>query len=91
MDEAPVAFDQSQTQKFALEERGQSSKRDSDFSSNSDLSDLSDNEDGPEKGQAPGGPPHPAKDGSMLQKTKVQGAAKGRPRNKPFKGTFCLL
>ncbi|KAM9850042.1 lysine-specific demethylase 3B isoform 2-T2 [Aulostomus maculatus] len=85
LDEVPVSFDQGQTQKYSLEERGQSSKRDSDFSSNSDLSDLSDNEEGPEKGHAPGGPPHPTKDGAMLQKAKVQGAAKGRPRNKPFK------
>ena len=82
----PVSFDQSQSQKFSLEERGQSSKRDSDSSSNSDLSDLSENEEGPEKGQIPGGPPHSAKDGAMLQKTKVQGASKSRPRNKPFKG-----
>uniref|UniRef100_A0A671V928 Lysine-specific demethylase n=1 Tax=Sparus aurata TaxID=8175 RepID=A0A671V928_SPAAU len=85
MEEAPVSFEQNQSQKFTLEERGQSSKRDSDSSSNSDLSDLSDNEDGPDKGQVPGGPPQPPKDGAMLQKSKVQGAAKSRPRNKPFK------
>uniref|UniRef100_A0A3B5AAQ3 Lysine-specific demethylase n=1 Tax=Stegastes partitus TaxID=144197 RepID=A0A3B5AAQ3_9TELE len=85
MEEVPLSFDQSQSQKFNLEERGQSSKRDSDSSSNSDLSDLSENEDGLEKGQIPGGPPHPSKDGAILQKTKVQGAAKSRPRNKPFK------
>lgn len=85
MEEVPGSFDQSQSQKFTLEERGQLSKRDSDSSSNSDLSDLSENEEGPEKGQIPGGPLHPAKDGAMLQKTKAQGAAKGRPRNKPFK------
>ncbi len=91
MDEVPGSFDQSQSQKFTLEERGQSSKRDSDSSSNSDLSDLSENEEGPEKGQVPGGPPLPTKDGAMLQKTKVQGAAKGRPRNKPFKGESCPL
>uniref|UniRef100_A0A8C9Y186 Lysine-specific demethylase n=1 Tax=Sander lucioperca TaxID=283035 RepID=A0A8C9Y186_SANLU len=91
MEEVPVSFDQSQSQKFTLEERGQSSKRDSDSSSNSDLSDLSENEEGPEKGQIPGGTPHPAKDGAMLQKTKVQVAAKGRPRNKPFKGKSCPL
>uniref|UniRef100_A0A7N8X564 Lysine-specific demethylase n=1 Tax=Mastacembelus armatus TaxID=205130 RepID=A0A7N8X564_9TELE len=80
MEDVPVSFDQTQSQKFNLEERGQSSKRDSESSSNSDLSDLSENEEGPEKGQAP-----PTKDGAVLQKTKVQGAAKGRPRNKPFK------
>lgn len=91
MEEAPVSFDQSQSQKFSLEERGQTSKRDSDSSSNSDLSDLSENEDGPEKGQIPGGPPLPAKDVAMLQKAKVQGAAKSRPRNKPFKGKSCPL
>ncbi|XP_031713699.1 lysine-specific demethylase 3B isoform X3 [Anarrhichthys ocellatus] len=85
MEEVPVSFDQSQSQKFSLEERGQSSKRDSDSSSNSDLSDLSENEEGPEKGQIPGGPLHPATDVAMLQKTKIQGAAKSRPRNKPFK------
>ncbi|XP_056295394.1 lysine-specific demethylase 3B isoform X1 [Pseudoliparis swirei] len=85
MEEVPVSFDQSQSQKFTLEERGQSSKRDSDSSSNSDLSDLSDNEEGPEKGPIPGGPLHRAKDGALLQKAKIQVAAKGRPRNKPFK------
>ncbi|KAM6952589.1 lysine-specific demethylase 3B isoform 1-T1 [Lycodopsis pacificus] len=85
MEEVPVSFDQSQSQKFSLEERGQSSKRDSDSSSNSDLSDLSENEECPVKGQIPGGPLHPAKDVAMLQKTKIQGAAKSRPRNKPFK------
>lgn len=90
-EELPVSFDQSQSQKFSLEERGQSSKRDSDSSSNSDISDLSENEEGPEKGQIPGGPPHPAKDAAMLQKSKVQGAAKSRPRNKPFKGKSCPL
>ncbi|XP_061581110.1 lysine-specific demethylase 3B isoform X2 [Cololabis saira] len=84
MEEVPVSFDQSQSQKFSLEERGQSSKRDSDSSSNSDLSDLSENEEGPEKGQEPGGPPG-GKAGALLQKTKAQGAVKGRPRNKPFK------
>ncbi|KAF7662493.1 hypothetical protein LDENG_00234440 [Lucifuga dentata] len=85
MEEVPVSFDQSQAQKFTLEERGHSSKRDSDSSSNSDLSDLSDNEEGLEKGQTPGGPPQSSKDVAMLQKAKVSGAAKGRPRNKPFK------
>lgn len=89
-DEVPVSFDQSPSQKFTLEERSQSSKRDSESSSNSDLSDLSDNEEGPEK--VPQGPPHTNKDGAALQKMKIQGAAKSRPRNKPFKGkTFCLL
>nr|XP_040029144.1 lysine-specific demethylase 3B isoform X1 [Gasterosteus aculeatus aculeatus] len=91
VEEAPVSFDQSLSQKFSLEERGQLSKRDSDSSSNSDLSDLSENEEVPEKGQVPGGPLHPAKDGAMLQKTKIQGAAKSRPRNKPFKVSQSVL
>ncbi|XP_029020526.1 lysine-specific demethylase 3B isoform X2 [Betta splendens] len=82
-EEVPVSFDQSQSQKFALENRSQSSKRDSESSSNSDLSDLSDNDDGPDKD--PEGPTGSATDGTALQKTKVQGAAKSRPRNKPFK------
>uniref|UniRef100_A0A672HU05 Lysine-specific demethylase n=1 Tax=Salarias fasciatus TaxID=181472 RepID=A0A672HU05_SALFA len=84
-EEESVSFDQSQSQKFNLEERGQSSKHDSDSSSNSDLSDLSDNEEGLEKGEIPGGPPHSSKDAAILQKNKIQGAAKSRPRNKPFK------
>ncbi|CAN9514912.1 unnamed protein product [Ophioblennius macclurei] len=84
-EEDSVSFDQNQSQKFNLEERGQSSKHDSDSSSNSDLSDLSDNEEGLEKGQIPGGPPHSSKDAAILQKNKIQGAAKSRPRNKPFK------
>lgn len=83
MEKDSLSFDPTQPQKFTLEERSQASKHDSDSSSNSDLSDLSENEDGLEKGQVPGGP-HPPKDGAMLQK-KGHGA-KGRPRNKPFKG-----
>ncbi|XP_063046088.1 lysine-specific demethylase 3B isoform X2 [Engraulis encrasicolus] len=71
-------------QKFALEERGQSSKRDSDSSTNSDLSDLSETEDTP--GQAPkqGGAQGPTEENALL-KNKAQVAAKSRPRNKPFK------
>lgn len=84
MEDVPAVFDPNQ--KFSLEERGQSSKRDSDSSSNSDISDLSENEDGLERGDVPGGLGHPGKDGSILQKSKIQGAAKSRPRNKPFKG-----
>uniref|UniRef100_A0A8C7ZSB6 Lysine-specific demethylase n=1 Tax=Oryzias sinensis TaxID=183150 RepID=A0A8C7ZSB6_9TELE len=83
MEDMPTAFDPSQ--KFSLEERGQSSKHDSDSSSNSDISDLSENEDGLERGDVPGGLAHSAKDGTILQKGKIQGAAKSRPRNKPFK------
>uniref|UniRef100_H2RPL4 Lysine-specific demethylase n=1 Tax=Takifugu rubripes TaxID=31033 RepID=H2RPL4_TAKRU len=85
MEEVPASFEQNQSQKFTLEERGQSSKRDSDSSSNSDLSDLSENEDGPEKGQISGGPQHSSKEGAIGNKSKVQGGVKGRPRNKPFK------
>ncbi|XP_077465708.1 lysine-specific demethylase 3B isoform X1 [Stigmatopora argus] len=79
------SFDHSLTQKFALEERAQSTKRDSDLSSNSDLSDLSENEEAPDKGQAHGESSQSGKDGAMMQKAKIQGAAKGRPRTKPFK------
>lgn len=88
MEEGSASFDQNQSQKFALEERGQSSKRDSDSSSNSDLSDLSENEDGPEKDAISEGPEHSSKEGAIGQKSKVQGGVKGRPRNKPFKGKF---
>ncbi|XP_037117377.1 lysine-specific demethylase 3B [Syngnathus acus] len=85
IDQLPVSFDPNLTQKFAMEERAQSTKRDSDLSSNSDLSDLSENEEGPDKGQAHGESSQSGKDGAMLQKTKIQGASKSRPRNKPFK------
>ncbi|XP_021416531.2 lysine-specific demethylase 3B isoform X2 [Oncorhynchus mykiss] len=85
-EDAPMPFDQVQAQKFALEERGQISKRDSDSSDNSDLSDLSETEEGLERGQVPGGLPGPVKEGAMLlQKGKGPGVAKSRPRNKPFK------
>uniref|UniRef100_A0A6Q2YLE2 Lysine-specific demethylase n=1 Tax=Esox lucius TaxID=8010 RepID=A0A6Q2YLE2_ESOLU len=85
-EDAPMPFEQGQAQKFALEERGQASKRDSDSSANSDLSDLSETEEGLERGHAPGSLPGPVKEGAMLlQKTKGPGAAKSRPRNKPFK------
>ncbi|KAJ8015272.1 hypothetical protein DPEC_G00024400 [Dallia pectoralis] len=85
-EDAPMPFEQGQAQKFALEERGQASKRDSDSSDNSDLSDLSETEEGLERGHAPGSLPGPLKEGAMLlQKTKGPGVAKSRPRNKPFK------
>lgn len=86
MKETALLFDQSQPQKFSLEDRSQSSKRDSDSSTNSDLSDLSENEEGLEKDQIPPGLSLPAKDGSIQQKSKVQVAPKSRPRNKSFKG-----
>uniref|UniRef100_A0A8C7JV47 Lysine-specific demethylase n=1 Tax=Oncorhynchus kisutch TaxID=8019 RepID=A0A8C7JV47_ONCKI len=83
---APMPFDQGQAQNFALEERCQASKRDSDSSDNSDLSDLSETEEGLERGHAPGGLVGPVKEGAMLlQKGKGPGVAKSRPRNKPFK------
>ncbi|MCI4379695.1 hypothetical protein PGIGA_G00231290 [Pangasianodon gigas] len=79
---APMLFDQA-SQKFSLDDRGQSSKRDSDSSTNSDLSDLSEAEDATEQTQKTG--MHSAStDGSDVQKTKAQGA-KSRPRSKPFK------
>ncbi|KAK7922840.1 hypothetical protein WMY93_009742 [Mugilogobius chulae] len=74
----PVSFDQSQPQKF--EERGQSSKRDSESSDNSDLSDLSENEEGPEKGPGPDQPPP-----SDIAQQKIKTAPKSRPRNKSIK------
>ncbi|XP_072295153.1 lysine-specific demethylase 3B isoform X2 [Eucyclogobius newberryi] len=78
MADEPVSFDHSQPQKF--EERGQSSKRDSESSDNSDLSDLSENEEGPEKGQGPDQPPE-----SSTAQQKGKAAPKSRPRNKSIK------
>ncbi|XP_041930091.1 lysine-specific demethylase 3B isoform X1 [Alosa sapidissima] len=84
-DATALPFEQSAQQKFTLEERGQSSKRDSDSSTNSDLSDLSETEEAP--GQTPKqGPQGPTDESALLmQKNKSQVAVKGRPRNKPFK------
>ncbi|KAA0709157.1 Lysine-specific demethylase 3B [Triplophysa tibetana] len=65
--------------KFGLEERGQSTKRDSESSSNSDLSDLSEAEDNSAQSQKTG--VHLAAEG----KSKTQPAAKSRPRSKPIK------
>lgn len=79
---APILFDQA-SQKFSLDERGQSSKRDSDSSTNSDLSDLSEAEDGADQTQKPLG----STDNSEVHKTKAQ-AAKNRPRSKPIKGSI---
>lgn len=79
---APIPFDQA-SQKFSLDERGQSSKRDSDSSSNSDLSDLSEAEDGNEQGENPG---MHSGSGFDVQKIKAQ-APKNRPRSKSFKGS----
>ncbi|XP_061091789.1 lysine-specific demethylase 3B isoform X2 [Conger conger] len=64
-------------QKFSLDERGVSAKRDSDSSSNnSDLSDLSEAED----------PLDPIPSRSAAQdKGKGKGVGKSRPRSKPFK------
>lgn len=84
MADGPVSFDHSQSQKFSLEERSQSSKRDSESSDNSDLSDLSENEEAPERGQVPEEQKE-SSDAAMLQKNKAQAVAKSRPRNKSFK------
>lgn len=84
---APMLFDQT-SQKFSLDDRGQSSKRDSDSSSNSDLSDLSEAEDSSEQSQKPG--MHSSPDGSDVQKAIAQ-AAKNRPRSKPFKSRHFYL
>ncbi|KAG5853437.1 hypothetical protein ANANG_G00073400 [Anguilla anguilla] len=67
-------------QKFALEDRGASSKRDSDSSSNSDLSDLSEAEE-PLDGEPDPLPLRSAAD----DKGKGKGVGKSRPRSKPFK------
>ncbi|XDV36931.1 hypothetical protein PO909_006639 [Leuciscus waleckii] len=69
-----MPFDQA---KFSLEERGQSTKRDSESSSNSDLSDLSEAEDN--SSQKPGVP------AANEDKNKTLPVPKSRPRNKPFK------
>uniref|UniRef100_A0AAY4D450 Lysine-specific demethylase n=1 Tax=Denticeps clupeoides TaxID=299321 RepID=A0AAY4D450_9TELE len=84
-DAATLPFNQS-PQKFSLEERGPSSKRDSDSnSSNSDLSDLSDAED-PQNQSVKGDSLGTADEKAIKdQKNKNQGAAKSRPRNQPFK------
>ncbi|XP_059378077.1 lysine-specific demethylase 3B-like isoform X5 [Carassius carassius] len=71
-----MPFDQT---KFALEERSQSTKRDSESSSNSDLSDLSEGEDNSGQSQKPG------VSSATEDKSKTQSVAKSRPRSKPFK------
>uniref|UniRef100_A0A8C1HEG5 Lysine-specific demethylase n=1 Tax=Cyprinus carpio carpio TaxID=630221 RepID=A0A8C1HEG5_CYPCA len=71
-----MPFDQT---KFALEERSQSTKRDSESSSNSDLSDLSEGEDNSGQSQKPG------VSSAIEDKNKTQPVAKSRPRSKPFK------
>uniref|UniRef100_A0A672K6L5 Lysine-specific demethylase n=1 Tax=Sinocyclocheilus grahami TaxID=75366 RepID=A0A672K6L5_SINGR len=75
-------FDQT---KFSLEERSQSTKRDSESSSNSDLSDLSEAEDNSGQSQKPGVP------AAGEDKNKTQPAAKSRPRSKPFKAGQSVL
>ncbi len=80
-----MPFDQT---KFSLEERSQSIKRDSESSSNSDLSDLSEAEDNSGQSQKPGVP------AAGEDKNKTQPAVKSRPRSKPFKGNVldnCML
>ncbi|XP_023689684.2 lysine-specific demethylase 3B isoform X2 [Paramormyrops kingsleyae] len=76
-----LAFEPS-PQKFPLEDRGHSSKRDSDSSTNSDLSDLSEAE-GLDDDQNPG--PHGTSTERTMDKSKGKTASKSRPRNKPFK------
>ncbi|XP_026098517.1 lysine-specific demethylase 3B-like isoform X2 [Carassius auratus] len=71
-----MPFDQT---KFALEERSHSTKRDSESSSNSDLSDLSEGEDNSGQSQKPG------VSSATEDKSKTQPVAKSRPRSKPIK------
>ncbi|XP_016096641.1 lysine-specific demethylase 3B-like [Sinocyclocheilus grahami] len=71
-----MPFDQT---KFSLEERSQSIKRDSESSSNSDLSDLSEGEDNSGQSQKPG------VSSAIEDKNKTQPVAKSRPRSKPIK------
>ncbi|KAL1261500.1 hypothetical protein QQF64_006765 [Cirrhinus molitorella] len=79
---ASVPFDQN---KFPLEERSQSTKRDSESSSNSDLSDLSEAEDNSGQSQKPGVP------AAIEENKKTKPAAKSRPRSKPFKAGQSVL
>ncbi|KAJ8337623.1 hypothetical protein SKAU_G00365890 [Synaphobranchus kaupii] len=67
-------------QKFSLEDRGVSAKRDSDSSSNSDLSDLSEAEEPLDCERDPRPQGSTAED-----KGKGKGVGKSRTRNKPFK------
>ncbi|XP_016411209.1 lysine-specific demethylase 3B-like [Sinocyclocheilus rhinocerous] len=71
-----MPFDQT---KFSLEERSQSIKRDSESSSNSDLSDLSEGEDNSGQSQKP------VVSSAIEDKNKTQPVAKSRPRSKPIK------
>ncbi|XP_016311557.1 lysine-specific demethylase 3B-like isoform X2 [Sinocyclocheilus anshuiensis] len=71
-----MPFDQT---KFSLEERSQSIKRDSESSSNSDLSDLSEGEDNSGQSQKPG------VSSAIEDKNKTHPVAKSRPRSKPIK------
>uniref|UniRef100_A0A8C1MF92 Lysine-specific demethylase n=1 Tax=Cyprinus carpio TaxID=7962 RepID=A0A8C1MF92_CYPCA len=75
-----MSFDQT---KFSLEERSQSTKRDSESSSNSDLSDLSEAEDNSGQTQKPGDP--------AVGEDKNKTQPKSRPRSKPFKAGQSVL
>uniref|UniRef100_A0A9J7YS38 Lysine-specific demethylase n=1 Tax=Cyprinus carpio carpio TaxID=630221 RepID=A0A9J7YS38_CYPCA len=75
-----MPFDQT---KFSLEERSQSTKRDSESSSNSDLSDLSEAEDNSGQTQKPGDP--------AVGEDKNKTQPKSRPRSKPFKAGQSVL
>uniref|UniRef100_A0A8D0CJY7 Lysine-specific demethylase n=1 Tax=Scleropages formosus TaxID=113540 RepID=A0A8D0CJY7_SCLFO len=81
--EVPLPFEAT-PQKFSLSDRGLSTKRDSDSSSNSDLSDLSETDaldsDLNSRHQLS------VSDGTLLlDKSKPKVVSKNRPRNKPFK------
>ncbi|XP_051514109.1 lysine-specific demethylase 3B-like isoform X3 [Myxocyprinus asiaticus] len=65
------------SQKVSPEERGQSTRRESESSSNSDLSDLSDTEENSGQSQKPGVQ-------AAAEENKTQPVAKSRPRSKPF-------
>ncbi|XP_069052136.1 lysine-specific demethylase 3B isoform X3 [Lepisosteus oculatus] len=92
LSDPPLLFDQS-PQKFPLDERGLSSKRDSDSSTNSDLSDLSDSEEPlQDKPQELGPLGGAGGEGALLlEKGKGKGVGKSRPRTKPFRAGQSVL
>ncbi|XP_041079696.1 lysine-specific demethylase 3B-like isoform X2 [Polyodon spathula] len=83
--EPQLLFDQT-VQNFSLDERSTASRRDSDSSTNSDLSDLSDTEEQLQAKAKEQGQLRPDLGaGMMLDKGKGKGVGKSRPRNKPLK------
>ncbi|MGH0159131.1 UNVERIFIED_CONTAM: hypothetical protein FKN15_062729 [Acipenser sinensis] len=83
--EPQLLFDQT-LQNFSLDERSTASRRDSDSSTNSDLSDLSDTEEQLQAKAKEQGQLRPDLGaGMMLDKGKGKGVGKSRPRNKPLK------